>query len=1796
MSTFPSRSRIASVTPSQSTSRSALGALGVLVALIATLAFQVAPAAAAPDSISLDPASTTKGVGGDHTLTATVTDGGSAAAGVQVLFFLDSGANCGYQYTCGGSVDSFGSTDSAGQATFQLHGYVVGTDTVRAVIDANGNYVADSGELNDSATTQWIVPSADSVVLTPESDTSNTGTTRSVTAKVTNGGVNVGGMRVFFQVSGVNNCPYWYGNCLGGDTDQVTDANGEATFTYSSAYSGQDTITMYADTDGTGTPSVGDLTDTATKTWVSRNAASIALNADQLGKIATGSTRCVYTNALDSSSNPYGNRPVGFRVTGSNSDSQNANSDISGNNTFCYAGTAGSDTITVFADNDSDGNQDPGEPFDSVQQTWVQGPVSISLLPESETNSVGSPHTVTATVTDGNNNPVEGMAVFFQAYGAVYCGYNLYYCGDAGYKLTNASGEATYTYSSNTSGQDTINAWADANDNAYVDGPDPNDTATKDWTTDDATAVMMGADQLNKIAEDSTRCVSANSTTASGGAYGNRPAGFTVTGTNSDSQIANTNSSGGSSFCYTPASPGTDTLTIFADNDSDGNQDPGEPFDSVQQVVVQGPVSISLLPESETNSVGSPHTVTATVTDGNNNPVEGMAVFFQAYGAVYCGYNLYYCGDAGYKLTNASGEATYTYSSNTSGQDTINAWADANDNAYVDGPDPNDTATKDWTTDDATAVMMGADQLNKIAEDSTRCVSANSTTASGGAYGNRPAGFTVTGTNSDSQIANTNSSGGSSFCYTPASPGTDTLTIFADNDSDGNQDPGEPFDSVQQVVVQGPVSISLLPESETNSVGSPHTVTATVTDGNNNPVEGMAVFFQAYGAVYCGYNLYYCGDAGYKLTNASGEATYTYSSNTSGQDTINAWADANDNAYVDGPDPNDTAIKNWQQTPASLTLSPKTSRTTVTGIQHCLTATVEDANSNPVPNATVRFPVTGANGHTGTETTDASGHAQHCYTGDNVGPDSIEAYADIDTDGNHDAGEPGDTGATKRWITQPDTLTLEPASANYPVDTTQTLTATVTNGGSPVAGVEVIFNVTSNIYGPRPAIHEVTNASGVATTSYSSSVEETDTIIAFADTNLSDGQDAGEASGTGTATWSDAAPASLVLSPQSDTNTIGTEHCVNGTVTEAGGLTQANRRVVFSVSGANTDGGTRISNPQGVARFCYTGTSTGGDTITAFVDYIPSPSGNGTQDPGEPGDTATKLWINPQHLDVTKTGAGNGSVTSDPSGIDCGSTCSGDFAQGATVTLDAVANGTSSFDGWSGSGCSGTGQCQVTMDAAKSVTANFSDVPLVADAGDDQVVGYGDEVTFDGTASRPEAGISSYSWDFGDSSSGTGAVAHHTYCGSGQLHRDADGHARRLDRHRPDGRDGQPRRGSPPGVNVTVQDSSGNGSRKRERARPRQQGEEVPGEDQWRAARRRSGAFPTAPTPCTPSPTATCRRRDRSPQTNGSGSVTLQLRSGELGTSDLHVHRMTYDEIIAAGIDPNDPNNQNVIEFTIHLCFSDTGSCTDLGGFMNNGASGGGFIGAGGGGGGGGLGGSCDSDRCVFHSPDGTELIGTPEFVNDQPHIFWMIIPGKARFLKEFFDVGMAVTNLTDASDPFTFENGNATLQLPDGLSLAPTANEQSLSVAMPDIPGQTTKSHALDHPRRQGRPLHDPDRLHRHARAVRRPGHLHRPQRDADQGLGHERPSDHRGRGRPGVPHVSVQGADRAQERDRQRSGERNRRLQPERRAAHGGHAELHLFAEAAARVRHRRRSSRARRGSRRTTCSCHRTPASST
>jgi hypothetical protein len=80
-------------------------------------------------------------------------------------------------------------------------------------------------------------------------------------------------------------------------------------------------------------------------------------------------------------------------------------------------------------------------------------------------------------------------------------------------------------------------------------------------------------------------------------------------------------------------------------------------------------------------------------------------------------------------------------------------------------------------------------------------------------------------------------------------------------------------------------------------------------------------------------------------------------------------------------------------------------------------------------------------------------------------------------------------------------------------------------------------------------------------------------------------------------------------------------------------------------------------------------------------------------------------------LTVDRSGSGSGSVKSSPDGIDCPSICSNTFeydGSGAQVTLTASPASGSTFEGWSGGGCSGTSPCTQTFGSNTTVTATFS--------------------------------------------------------------------------------------------------------------------------------------------------------------------------------------------------------------------------------------------------------------------------------------------------------------------------------------------------------------------------------------------------------------------------------------------------------------------------------------------------------
>jgi hypothetical protein len=204
-------------------------------------------------------------------------------------------------------------------------------------------------------------------------------------------------------------------------------------------------------------------------------------------------------------------------------------------------------------------------------------------------------------------------------------------------------------------------------------------------------------------------------------------------------------------------------------------------------------------------------------------------------------------------------------------------------------------------------------------------------------------------------------------------------------------------------------------------------------------------------------------------------------------------------------------------------------------------------------------------------------------------------------------------------------LTLDPATDENPVGESHTVTATLTDGlGTPVPGETILFDVTG---AHTTNGSDVTDVNGEATFTYPGSNLGVDTITACFDANNNAVCDPGEQTETAEKTWVVGPPAVLNLEPATDTNTVDAQHCVTASVEDQFGNPTPGIIVRFSVTGSVTTSGSDTTDVNGDAEFCYTGPALpGNDVISAYADT----NNNNVQDPGEPGDTATKEWVIPQ--------------------------------------------------------------------------------------------------------------------------------------------------------------------------------------------------------------------------------------------------------------------------------------------------------------------------------------------------------------------------------------------------------------------------------------------------------------------------------------------------------------------------------------------------------------------------------------
>jgi hypothetical protein len=260
--------------------------------------------------------------------------------------------------------------------------------------------------------------------------------------------------------------------------------------------------------------------------------------------------------------------------------------------------------------------------------------------------------------------------------------------------------------------------------------------------------------------------------------------------------------------------------------------------------------------------------------------------------------------------------------------------------------------------------------------------------------------FTVTGANkvADGAVI-TDTSGVATLSYTGAKVGLDTVRAYADSNGNGRQDPDElaTIATVNYVDLT-PRHVDLVQNVAKSLRGSTTVVTATVRNDSQEALPDARVVFTVAGANPQSPKTV--------LTNASGQASFSYAGPNAGTDTISAFVDINQSGQRDTGEPGASVDHVYDQpVPAKVGVLP-TVGNAVVGSGVLFNATVLDAAGSPLKDIVVRFVVRGANAHSLSGTTDTRGVASFRYTGTKNGTDNILAFADTNKNTQHDADEP----------------------------------------------------------------------------------------------------------------------------------------------------------------------------------------------------------------------------------------------------------------------------------------------------------------------------------------------------------------------------------------------------------------------------------------------------------------------------------------------------------------------------------------------------------------------------------------------------------------------------------------------------------------------------------------------------------------------------------------------------------------------------------------------------------------------
>ena len=177
---------------------------------------------------------------------------------------------------------------------------------------------------------------------------------------------------------------------------------------------------------------------------------------------------------------------------------------------------------------------------------------------------------------------------------------------------------------------------------------------------------------------------------------------------------------------------------------------------------------------------------------------------------------------------------------------------------------------------------------------------------------------------------------------------------------------------------------------------------------------------------------------------------------------------------------------------------------------------------------------------------------------------------------------------------------------------------------------------------------------------------------------------------------------------------------------------------------------------------------------------------------------------------------------------------------------------------------------------------------------------------------------------------------------------------------------------------------------------------------------------------------------------------TIVLQEGDVAVGELKVERMSLQEIIDSGVDISNPDNLNICIVSVTIQLEKSPIPTVIEYISRSGEN---------------------SGECIIKSiggityeedPSGSstykeELPKVIRADKEEPIFAFIQTSTTATWLKDMYSVNLTILNAAEPT--FTLKDCHANLNLPDGVSLAVTKDEQSLYSYMGDISGQQKKT-----------------------------------------------------------------------------------------------------------------------------------------